>query len=100
MMTKFDFEIDTRVFNTNITRLINQIWKMIPMWENDEDWKKQLITVEIELLGLNEILVNKPEFLQVLGKIEGISLLDNLSFVIFRKTVFEIISLLQGLKKQ
>lgn len=99
MMTKFDFEIDAQIFNTNITRLTNQIWKMIPMWENDEDWKKQLTTVEIELLGLNEILVGKPEFLQILSKIEGIPLLNNISFGVFRKTVFEIISLLQGLKK-
>lgn len=100
MITKFDFEIDAQIFNTNINRLTNQIWKMIPMWENGENWKKQLATVEIELLGLNKIFVDNPSFLQILSKIEGIPQLNNISFDIFRKTIFEIISLLQGLRKQ
>lgn len=100
MITKFNFEINAQTFNANIIRLTNQIWKLIPMWENNEDWKKQLSTVEIELLGLNEIIINRSEFLQILSKIEGITQSPNLSFDIFRKTVFEIISLLQRLKEQ
>ena len=40
---------------TNITRLTNQLWKLIPMRENEEDWKKQLNTVIIEIAGLGEI---------------------------------------------
>jgi hypothetical protein len=29
------------------------------MRENDEDWKKQLDTVEIELVGLNEMFMSQ-----------------------------------------
>ena len=37
-MTKYNFNIDNSLINTNINRLTNQIWKLIPMKENEEDW--------------------------------------------------------------
>ena len=46
----------------NIKRLTNQLWKLIPMRENNEDWRKQLDTVLIEIAGLNELFIN-PLFL-------------------------------------
>ena len=51
------------VIKTNITRLTNQLWKLIPMRENEEDWKKQLNTVIIEIAGLGEIFYTTPQFL-------------------------------------
>ena len=54
-MTKYGFDINKNVINTNANRLTNQIWKLIPMRENNEDWLSQLNTVIIELSGLNEI---------------------------------------------
>ena len=62
-MTKYDFDFPTEVINRNIIRLTNQIWKLIPMYEHDEDWKKQLNTVIMEIAGLNEIFIEKPQFL-------------------------------------
>ena len=41
----------------NIMRLTNQLWKLIPMRENEEDWKKQLESVTLEIVGLNEIFI-------------------------------------------
>ena len=38
-------------------RLTNQLWKLIPMKENEEDWKKQLDTIILEITGLSEVLV-------------------------------------------
>ena len=37
----------------NIERLTDQIWKLIPMREHEEDWKKQLDTVIIEFSLFN-----------------------------------------------
>ena len=54
-MTKYGFNVNKNIINTNINRLTNQIWKLIPMRENNEDWLSQLNTVIIELSGLNEI---------------------------------------------
>ena len=83
---------------TNITRLTNQLWKLIPMRENEEDWKKQLNTVIIEIAGLGEIFYTTPQFLQLLSKLEGIKIQET-SFEFYRKTIYEAISLLQEMKK-
>lgn len=75
-------------------RLTNQLWKLIPMKEHEEDWQKQLDTVVIEIIGLNEIFILTPTLTQLLSKLEGIRNLD-IPFTLYRKTVFESISLLQ-----
>lgn len=98
-LTKYGFEIDNSVIATNITRLTNQLWKLIPMRENDEPWDKQLNTVILEIAGLNEIFVQNPRFLQLLSKLEGLFLFEDTDFSLYRKTVFEAINLLQEIKK-
>ena len=82
----------------NIRRLTNQLWKLIPMRENEEDWQKQLDTVILEFVGLNEIFIG-PTFLQALSKLEALKVKD-VDFELYRKTVFECISLIQGLKNE
>lgn len=98
MNTKYDFEFPRDVINKNIIRLTNQLWKLIPMRENNEDWEKQLNTVIIEVVGLKEIFILNPSFLQLLIKLEGLNNLE-VEFGLYRKTVFETINLLQELKK-
>ena len=65
------------------------------MREHEEDWQKQLDTVIIEIAGLNEIF-SGPQFLQLLCKLEGLKT-EETNFELYRKTVFESISLLQEL---
>lgn len=69
------------------------------MYEHEEDWKKQLDTVIIEIAGLNEIFLWEPQFLQILSKLEGLKVAEELDFQIYRKTVFEVINLLQEFKR-
>ena len=64
------------------------------MKEHEEDWQKHLDTVVVEITGLNEIFVLTPILTQLLSKLEGIRDLD-IPFTLYRKTVFEAISLLQ-----
>ena len=68
------------------------------MREHEENWEKQLDTVIIEIAGLNEIFIYEPQFLQILSKLEGLKVNKDLDFQIYRKTVFEIINLLQEFK--
>ena len=75
-MTKYLFDFPNEVIEKNITRLTNQMWKLIPMCENNEDWKKQLNTVTIEIAGLNEIFILEPQFLQLLSKMDGLSTVE------------------------
>lgn len=94
--TKYGFTVDIKKVKQNVRRLTNQLWKLIPMREHDEDWKKQLNTVIIEIAGLNEILIG-PQFLQLLSKLEGLQIYDDIDFETYRRTVFESISLIQEL---
>ena len=55
--TKYDFSFSVEDVNKNIIRLTNQLWKLIPMKENHEDWQKQLNTVIIEIAGMNEVFL-------------------------------------------
>lgn len=96
-LTKYDFDFDKEVINTTVRRLTNQLWKLIPMREHEEDWSKQLETVTLEIAGLNEIFMN-PQFLQLLSKLEGLRTQET-NFELYRKTVFESISLLQELNR-
>ena len=93
-----NINITDEAFEKNIIRLINQLWKLIPMKENEEDWVKQLDTVILEIAGLSEIFTNISQFLQLLSKLEGLKKLSNqeIEFNFYRKTVFESISLLRS----
>lgn len=95
--TKYDFTISSRDLSININRLTNQLWKLIPMRENEENWLEQLETVIIEITGLNEIFNKNEQFLILLSKLEGLKIVT-VEFNIYRKTVFEAISLLRGLR--
>lgn len=99
MISKYGYDISSKEsFEKNVARLTNQMWKLIPMKENDEDWEKQLDTVILEIAGLNELFIENPQFLQLLSKLEGIKV-KNPEFSFYRKTVFESIGLLRGLCK-
>lgn len=97
-MTKYNFDFSQEVIQKDVMRLTNQIWKLIPMREHEEDWQKQLDTVIIEVAGLNEIFIERPQFLQALSKLEGLKVKTDIEFQSYRKTVFESINLLQELK--
>ena len=71
-INQFNFSFPKEVIDANIQRLTNQLWKLIPMRENNEDWEKQLNTVIIEIAGLNEIFISTPQFLQLLSKLKGL----------------------------
>lgn len=95
LLDKYNINFSEEDIMKNVHRLTNQLWKLIPMREHDEDWQKQLDTVTIEIAGLNEIFVG-PYFLQLLSKLEGLRIVDS-TFELYRKTIFECISLLQEL---
>ena len=79
--------ISNEDFNKNIIRLTNQLWKLIPMREHEEDWLKQLDTVSIEIAGMNELLIGDftSQFLQLLAKLEGLKVHTDIDFEIYRK---------------
>lgn len=92
---KYDVKISKTDFSKNLYRLVNQLWKLIPMRENDEDWQKQLDTVILEVVGCNEFF-SGINFIQLISKLEGLRV-EETDFELYRKTIFESINLLQEL---
>jgi hypothetical protein len=37
-MTKYSFDFSKESIDKNVGRLTNQLWKLIPMKENNENW--------------------------------------------------------------
>ena len=59
---KYGVYIPEEVVVKNVQRLTNQLWKLIPMREHEEDWQKQLETIILEIAGMSEIFTT-PLFL-------------------------------------
>lgn len=92
LATKYDYSFSSSVIDGSRKRLINQLWKLLPLKEENGEWKKQLDNVLIEINGLNEIFRNQLSFLTLLSKLEGLRTVD--TFETYRRTVFESINLL------
>ena len=92
---KYNITFSREAIIKNIQRLTNQLWKLIPMREHNENWQKQLETVLIEIAGLNELFTS-PIILQLLSKLEGLNVKET-NFEIYRKTIFECISLVRSI---
>ena len=67
------------------------------MREKEEDWLGHLETLIIEIAGLNELAGINEKCLILLSKLEGLRVKET-SFFVYRKTVFECISLLGELR--
>lgn len=98
MLNKYNIDFSKEEIKNEIIRLTNQLWKLIPMWENNEDWNKQLESVIIDIAGKDEIFLHNSHFLQLLSKLEGLRV-EETEFIIYRKTVFECINLINEVVK-
>lgn len=94
LITKYGFEISDDAFAFDKKRLINQIWKLLPMREKEEDWQEHLKKIIIEISGLNEIF-NEVNYIILLSNLEGLLINQEVPFEIYRKVVFDCISLLK-----
>ena len=87
-----NIEFTNGIVVKDLRRLINQIWKLLPMRENEEDWQKQLDSVLTELRGLHMMFGDQLNFLILLSKLEGLYATKN--FMTYRTSIFSSISLL------
>lgn len=98
MITKYEtlsFEADT--VRNDIKRLINQVWKLIPMREAKENWKHQLEIVLIETVGLQELFHDELDLLIIISKLEGLKETES-SFAYYRSEIFSVIHVLGELR--
>ena len=95
MDTVYYTTIDNDVVRSTLNRMTAQTFKLLPMREEDEEWIKPLETLSLELLGLSKIFPENPSLFSAVCKMEGIKELgEEMDFMLYRRTIFEICGLL------
>jgi len=95
MKTKYGKEILAEDWVKYIKKIKNDVFKLLPLREENLEWNKHLQTILIELSGL-VILMSEHRFLSIMAKLESLYELED--FMLYRKTIFEILSALDGLE--
>jgi len=97
---KYDISISLNALQENLVRIINQVYKLLPMREEGSDWEKPLNTIMEELKGMDRLLIDQHKvFFSLLCKLEGLfELTEQTSFDRYRSTIFECLSLLNTIK--
>lgn len=96
MLLKYSFEIDKKAVVASLTRIVNQIYKLLPDREEGIDWEAPLETIMVELSGMDRLLVDQHEvFFPLLCKLEGLfELKEEKDFFSYRRTIFESLNLM------
>lgn len=93
--TKYNKEFSSEDWMLYLKKIKNDVFKLLPLREENLDWKKHLQTILIELSGLNN-LINEYKLIGIMSKLESLYNLEE--FYLYRKTIFEILSALDGLE--
>lgn len=101
MYLKNEIEINCEDVQIILKKLINQTYRLLPTREEDGDWIKPLETILEELYGMDRVLIGHHQiFFTILCKLEGLLLLtSDLDFSLYRRTIFEVLGLLNNLKE-
>ena len=102
MILKSGAEINNNAVINEISKIINQVYKLLPSREENLDWETPLSTIIQELSGMDRLLLDYHDILfALLCKLEGLFLLINEEdFFAYRRTIFECLNLLSSLKER
>ena len=92
--------IDKQAYQRNLTKTINQVYKLLPMREENKDWKKLLETLIVEIAGMKQLIDGQDElFFIILCKMKGLMTLNKEEDMpLYRRNIFDLLSLLKMLK--
>ena len=101
MILKYDTDINNDAIIISLKRLTNQIYKLLPTWEEASDWRKPLATIIEEIAGMDKLFLEHHEILfPLLCKLEGLmKYSEEEDFFDFRRTVFECLGYVSELIK-
>lgn len=100
MVIKYNSEIETAAVVKNLDRLTNQTFKLLPNREEGGDWRTPLENIILELAGMDKLLLDHVTLFSLLCKLEALLDLDKEEdFLLFRKTIFECLGMLNGVKR-
>lgn len=101
MLLKYDLDIEKKAVQVNLTRLTNQIYKLLPVREEGGDWQRPLQTIMEELSGMDRLFLDQqPNLYKLSCKLEGLFTLtgDN-DFMLYRGVIFECLGIISELQK-
>ena len=91
IMTKYHGEID---FDLYRDYTVKNIYKILPLREENKDWKKYLEGLLIELNGM-DMLQTEVSLVSVVAKLQGLVNVEE--HAVFRKVIFDCIDLVKKL---
>ena len=88
------------VYKQHLSKLINQVYKLLPTREEDKDWQKPLETILEEFAGMKQLVIGQDQlFFTILCKLRGLTYLNRPEdMVTYRRVILELLSLLNMLK--
>ncbi|PHL10619.1 hypothetical protein [Enterococcus faecium] len=96
---KNGFGINEVPWGIYIKQKKNQVFKLLPLKEENGEWQKQLQTILLEMGGIINLSPQEEVVaITIMAKLAGLE--NENDFMLYRKTVFEIISLLEDWKKE
>lgn len=101
MITKYGTSLDGKAVGENLFRIGNQIFKLLPLREEEKDWEKPLETVSLEVLGMSNLFPDQKDLVALVCKLEGLKVAGaDMNFFAYRRAIFECCSLVDRLKGQ
>lgn len=100
MNTKYNLTVSEETVRKSIKRIVNLTYKLLPTREEGGDWKKPLETIIEELVGMNDLFLDQQDkIFVIICKLQGMfNLTEKDDFQLYRRTIFECLSLLNGLE--
>ena len=100
MIIKYNIEVDDAAILSNLDRVGNRIFKLLPDREEGKDWETSLRNLIIEVGGMGSLLSDHVDFFHLLCKMESLlSLNKKDDFMDFRKSIFECLNLVKKVKE-
>ena len=101
MLLKYEMNIDKEAIRINLSRLTNQIYKLLPLREEGGDWQRPLETIMEEIAGMDRLFLDQqPTLYKLSCKLEGLYSLDHSGdFMIYRGVIFECLGIIGELSK-
>lgn len=95
-----DFTISTKAAQTNLNRIVGQIFRLLPTREENGEWQKPLETIVVELLGMSHFFEDQTDICALVCKLQGLlEGVDSIDFMLFRRTIFEACSMTSALRE-
>lgn len=98
MQTKYGMEFSETTYKDYKKLLINMIYKLLPLREEQQEWEKYLDSLILELHGLDNLFtqIDSLSVIRLLSKLDGLKELNKDSdFYLYRKIVFECTNLIK-----